>query len=84
MIKYEDECVGCHEEMGCAGNACIYRNVPHYYCDDCKRESEKLYGTYDNELCENCFSKLLDEEYASLCIDEKINKLGYDVKIIGG
>ena len=35
---YEDECVGCPKELGCMGNACPNRNVPHYDCDECGEE----------------------------------------------
>ena len=58
MIKYEDECVGCPPNMGCMGDACKYRNVPHLYCDRCDAECEMLYEFYGEELCEDC---LLDD-----------------------
>ena len=54
MIKYEDECVGCPKEMGCLGNACPNRNVPHLYCDKCGDDCEELYDCYGEELCESC------------------------------
>lgn len=59
---YEDECVGC-STMGlpCQGSACPNRNVPHYFCDDCKDEfePEELYydDVTDEELCATCFLK---------------------------
>ena len=58
MITYEDECVGCPTEMGCMGSACQNRNVPHFYCDKCGDDVEKLYNYDGEELCEEC---LLEE-----------------------
>ena len=60
MIRYEDECIGCPPEMGCLGSACPNRNVPRYYCDDCKEEidPDEMYGDLDDEIfCEDCFKK---------------------------
>lgn len=56
MIKHENDCVGCPPEMGCLGDSCQYRNVPHYYCDDCGLEN-KLYEYEDKQLCETCLLK---------------------------
>ena len=58
MIEYEDECVGCPPEMGCLGDSCPNRNVPHIYCDKCGEEYEELYRYDGKELCENCFEKI--------------------------
>lgn len=61
MIKYENECVGCPPEMGCMGNACPYRNVPVYYCDECGEEIgyEDVYTTDGaNHLCKNCYENI--------------------------
>ena len=57
-VVYEDECVGCPQEMGCFGSACPNKNAAHYYCDECRDEVEMLYE-YDNgrELCEKCLLK---------------------------
>ena len=57
MITYEDECVGCPTEMGCMGSACPNRNVPHFYCDKCKDDVEKLYNYDGDEICEECLLK---------------------------
>ena len=64
----EDECVGCPKEIGCLGEFCPNRNVPHYYCDDCEDEFEpnELY-MYDGEmLCAECllskFEKVSESE----------------------
>lgn len=59
MLKYENECVGCPSEMGCVGYGCAYRNVPHYYCDDCGDEIDgEVYGDDGHEhLCVHCLCK---------------------------
>lgn len=83
MIKYEDECVGCHTEMGCWGDSCPYLNVPHYYCDDCGNETDNLYEIDDTEqLCSKCIEKFVNDEFACLPLDDKIAALELDVKII--
>lgn len=56
MKRIENECVGCPPEMGCLGDSCPNRNVPHYYCDNCGNE-EKLYHYDNDELCEECLLK---------------------------
>lgn len=61
MIKYEDECVGCPPEMGCIGEACIYRNVKHLYCDKCEEDCEELYVCDGKELCEDCLKRQFDK-----------------------
>lgn len=53
MVKYENECVGCPKELGCLGNTCPNRNVPHHYCDKCGDETD-LYEFDDRELCGSC------------------------------
>ena len=65
MVTYEDECVGCPAEMGCLGSTCIYRNVPHYFCDKCKDEVyyEDLYYYDGKEICEDCLLKLVPKAY---------------------
>ena len=61
MIKYEDECVGCPKEMGCLGNACPNRNVPHLYCDECEYEYDELYTCDGKELCEDCLKERFEK-----------------------
>jgi hypothetical protein len=58
MIVLENECVGCPPEMGCIGSSCKYKNVPHYYCDKCKDETD-IYHFDDRELCIYCIEKEL-------------------------
>ena len=62
MIRIENDCVGCPKEMGCLGSSCPYRDVPHYYCDECGEEISCLYalqsvwsgGISDEFYCEEC------------------------------
>ena len=56
MRKIEDECVGCHSELGCLGNSCPYRNVVRFYCDRCGDETT-LYEYDDEEICKDCLVK---------------------------
>lgn len=57
MIVYENECLGCTSMgMHCKGKSCPYREVPHYYCDECGECLDDIY-IYDyqgEELCEEC------------------------------
>ena len=57
MIILEDECVNCPPEMGCLGNSCPNKSVPHYICDKCDEE-DILYEFEDRQLCSSC---ILDE-----------------------
>lgn len=63
MIIYKDECVQCPPEMGCLGRTCPNRNVPHYICDRCKGEVEKLYRVYGDgrEMCIDCIEETLEK-----------------------
>ena len=57
MREYVDECVCCGKP--CIGSACRYKNVPHFYCDDCGEETT-LYEFDGEELCINCIKMRLD------------------------
>ena len=57
MIDYENDCVDCG--LPCF-NACKYKNVPHYYCDECGAET-KLFRFDGEELCLECIAGRLDE-----------------------
>ena len=59
MVRYENDCVDC-EAPGypCMGSACRLRHYPHYYCDHCGEEVDKLYWYENNQLCMFC---VLDE-----------------------
>lgn len=60
MKTIENECLDCPKEIGCLGSTCPNRNVPHYYCDECKEE-ETLYHFEGEELCIYCIEKRLEE-----------------------
>ena len=59
MIILEDECVNCPPELGCLGNCCPNRNVPHYICDKCNEE-DVLYELDDRQLCADCLLNELE------------------------
>ena len=61
MIQIENDCVDCPSEL-CIGSSCKYLNVPHFYCDECKEESE-LYWYENRQLCIDCIEKQLEEVY---------------------
>lgn len=54
MIIYESDCVDCGQP--CIRNACPHYSVPHYYCDECKEETE-IYEVDDEQLCVDCIVK---------------------------
>lgn len=59
MVKYESECVGCPNEIGCIGDYCQYKHVPVLICDECGQEVDELYEVdFDND--QRCLSCLLD------------------------
>lgn len=60
MKTIEDECVGCPPERGCLGSSCPYKDVVHYYCDNCGEETQ-LYYYDDKELCIDCIEKTLEK-----------------------
>lgn len=70
MIQYEDDCVGCPPEIGCFGNSCPKRNIPHTYCDRCGDEA-RLYSFDDEQICENCLSAEINEWWGSLTMTER-------------
>lgn len=58
MIRYENDCVGCHEELGCTYELCPYYRVAHLYCDECGNEVDVLYDDGE-ELCIDCLLKYI-------------------------
>lgn len=58
MITYENECLGC--DVHCIGNACPYRSVKHYYCDNCRSDVDVLYRHDNDELCIDCLIKRME------------------------
>lgn len=75
MKKIENECVGCPQEMGCIGNACPYKRVTHFYCDQCG-EDGAMYVIDNEDLCEECAEKYLEEVFRNeYTISEKAKML---------
>lgn len=58
MQKVENDCVDCG--LPCLGDSCRYRHVAHYYCDECREETQ-LYNFDGEELCINCIEKKLEK-----------------------
>ena len=56
MIRIENDCVDCG--LPCLGDSCPHRNVPHYYCDECKDETD-IYEFDEKELCLSCIERKL-------------------------
>ena len=59
MVKFENDCVSCG--LPCLGSTCPNRNVPHFYCDDCKSEVYEgdLFEFGGEELCIDCIKDRL-------------------------
>ena len=54
MIEFKSECVDCPIEIGCLGDSCPKRNIPHLICDCCGEDVEELYGYDGEQLCKDC------------------------------
>ncbi len=59
MVRYENQCVDCHKELGCTRPYCRYWNVPVWVCDRCKEENVDLYEVDGEEVCAECALKML-------------------------
>lgn len=57
MVKFENDCCDCG--LPCMGSSCKCRNVPHFYCDGCKEETDELYEYESGQFCESCLLKLV-------------------------
>ena len=57
MVRYENQCVDCHKELGCTKPHCKYWNVPIWVCDECGDENVDLYDYDGQELCDFCLLK---------------------------
>lgn len=63
MIRIEDHCVGCPEDLGCLGRRCPYRNVEVHYCDHCDDElDDEFYIVDGEELCEECLKEMFKND----------------------
>lgn len=81
MRKYENQCVGCPEGMGCLGSSCPYMNVPVDYCDECGDENAE-YRIDGDDLCEECVKKYLKEAFNDLSISEMAEAIDIDLQSI--
>ena len=65
MIEYTNECVNCEPWMGCLGDACPNRNVPHFYCDECGDEytPDELLEIDGKWVCKECLFEQAKEKY---------------------
>ena len=81
MRKYENQCVGCPEGMGCLGKSCPYVDVPVDYCDQCNDENAE-YQIDGEDYCEECAKNYLQESFDELTITEKAEALNIDLSKI--
>ena len=54
MLKIENQCVGCPDEMGCIGLSCPHKYVVTPECDKCHDEVDELYEYNVEQLCSDC------------------------------
>ena len=52
------------EGYRCIGDACQYKNVPHYYCDNCGEEfeSDELFKWNGQDYCKECIINDVEED----------------------
>jgi len=81
MKLLEDQCVGCG--LPCMGNACPYKSVSVYYCDDCGEENA-VFHMDGKDLCVDCAEKYLDSAFNDLSLSEKSEALQIDFNKIEG
>lgn len=77
MRKHENECVGCPSEMGCIGNACVYKNVPRDYCDICGEPAK--YKIDGDDFCEDHANEHILYAFENMSIKEKAEAVGFDI-----
>lgn len=78
-VKIENHCVDCG--LPCIGNSCPYCNVSVYYCDDCGNKKAK-YNIDEDDLCESCADKRIQEAFDNLTLLEKAETVGVDLSKI--
>ena len=59
MIRYENRCVECAEELGCEGDICRYARVTVTECDECGEDDCAVYAYDGEDLCPDCLIKAL-------------------------
>lgn len=71
MRSIENQCVDCG--LPCIAS-CKYKSVEVVHCDRCGREA---FCNVDGEdLCEQCFDALINDEYADMDVEERARKMG--------
>lgn len=59
MVKIENDCVDCATDgFPCLRECCPYRNITHYYCDECGDDVDILWETEKGQLCLNCLADI--------------------------
>lgn len=81
MRKYENQCVGCPEGMGCIGSSCPYVNVAIDCCDECGSENAE-YRIDGDDLCEDCAKKYLKSTFDDLSLSEMAEAVDVDLQTI--
>ena len=74
MRRIENQCVDCG--LPCYG--CSYSHVEVRYCDECGTEGAE-YVMDNDDLCEDCAEKRLNEEFNCLSVYEKAEVLGIKI-----
>ena len=61
MTQYRNDCKECDIREDCIGHSCPMMHAPHWYCDDCRKETDprKLYKLDGAELCKKCVIRSL-------------------------
>lgn len=77
MLRYENECVGCHSEIGCMGDICPNRNVPRRYCDICRDPA--CCTIDDNDYCDFHAHELIEDLFSGLSLEEKAEALDLEI-----
>lgn len=60
MMKVENGCVGCPQDIGCLGCTCPKYQETYWICDGCG-DSTELYYFDDEELCKSCIIERLEK-----------------------
>ena len=72
MRRRENQCVDCG--LPSLGDSCPYRNVEVVYCDICGDEGAE-YEVDNQDMCEECAKKYVQESLDDLTLSEKAKLL---------
>lgn len=70
MIKFENDCRDCASGSYPCIN-CGAKHTPHFYCDKCGQENEKLYWHSGYQLCEDCIEQDLSRTVCEDCLEDE-------------